>query len=141
KARALVESVSPGTPADKAGLKSEDVITAFDGRPVQNFGDLEEAVQATPPGKQVKVEIVRAHHPQTLLLTLAERPDDSALAARMGHSRTAPDEAAPARPNSYGFTVTPGQDGGVTVGSVQPGSAAEDAGLAPGDTILSAGGA
>jgi serine protease Do len=138
---ALVESVSPGTPAEKAGLKSEDVITAFNGRPVRNFGDLEEAVQATPPGKQVKVEIVRAHRPETVLLTLAERPDDSTLASRLGHPRAQQDEAAPARPNSYGFTVTPGENGGVTVGTVQPDSAAEDAGLSPGDTILSAGGA
>jgi serine protease Do len=142
KEGALVESVSPGTPAEQAGLKSEDVITAFNGRPVRNFGDLEDAVQATPPHKEVKVEIVRAHHPQTVLLTLAERPDDATLAGRMGRSRApmGEGEAAPARPNSYGFTVAPGENGGVTVGAVQPGSAAEDAGLAPGDTIMAAGG-
>ena len=50
-------------------------------------------------------------------------------------------EEAPATPNAFGFSVTPGEAGGVVVAQVNPGSPAEDAGLAPGDTLLSAGGA
>jgi S1-C subfamily serine protease len=136
---ALVESVSPGTPADHAGLKSEDVIVAFDGHPVHNFGDLEDAVQSTPPGKQVRVDIIRAHRPESVTLTLAERPADTVLAGKVRRSHPR-DQEAPAAPNAFGFSVIPGQDGGVVVGQVTSGSPAEDAGLAPGDTILSAGG-
>ena len=137
---ALVESVTRGTPADLAGLKSEDVIVAFDGRPVHNFGDLEEAVQATPPGKRVRVDIVRAHRPESVTLNLAERPADSLLGGKIGRAHPQAEEA-PATPNAFGFSVTPGEAGGVVVAQVNPGSPAEDAGLAPGDTLLSAGGA
>jgi Do/DeqQ family serine protease len=137
---ALVESVTAGTPAEKAGLKSEDVIVAFDSHPVHNFGDLEDAVAATPPGRQVRVDIIRAHLPQSVNLTLAERPADSELANRFGR-RQPRNEAAPATPNAFGFSVAPGPDGGVVVAQITPGSAAEDAGLAPGDTILSTAGA
>src|SRR5207249_4197165 len=75
KGGALVENVTPDSPAGHAGLKSEDVIVAVDERPINNFGDLEEAVQATPPGKRVKVDVIRAHRPETVWLTLAERQD------------------------------------------------------------------
>jgi serine protease Do len=136
---ALVESVSPGTPADSAGLKSEDVIEAFDGQPIHTFGDLEDAVASTPPGKQVRVDIIRAHQPMSVTLTLVERPADSVLAGKVGRLHPQ-DQLAPATPNAFGFTVTPGPSGGVVVGQVTPGSPAEEGGLAPGDTILAAGG-
>jgi serine protease Do len=139
KGGALVESVSAGTPAERAGLKSEDVITSFDGRPVDNYGDLEEAVQSTPPGKQVKVGIVRARQPQSLTLKLAERPDEARLAGQPRPGAPA-DEPAPAALNDWGFAVSSGPQGGVVIARVQSGSAAEEAGLAPGDTIMAAGG-
>jgi S1-C subfamily serine protease len=136
---ALVEAVTPGTPAESAGLKSEDVIVAFDSHPVHNFGDLEDAVQATPPHQQVRVDIIRAHRPMSVSLTLDERPADSVLAGKMGRAHPQEQEA-PATPNAFGFSVNPGPSGGVVVGQVTPGSPAEDAGLAPGDTLLTAGG-
>jgi S1-C subfamily serine protease len=141
KGGALVEDVAPNAPAQRAGLKSEDVITSFDGRPVNNYGDLEEAVQATPPGKQVKVEIVRAHRPQSISLTLALRPDEETLmGARTRRGAQEPGQATPEALNDFGFSVAPGPDGGLVVARVQPDSAAEDAHLAPGDTVLAMGG-
>jgi serine protease Do len=141
KGGALVEDVAPGTPAERAGFKSEDVITAFDGKPIQTYGDLEEAVQSTPPGKAVKVEIVRAHRPQTVSLTLAERPDEASLmkGLQRGGGGESP-EPAPQALNDFGFAVAPGQDGSVAVARVTPDSPADEAHLAPGDTILAAAG-
>jgi serine protease Do len=139
KGGALVENVTPDTPAASAGLKSEDVIVGVDGRAIANFGDLEEAVQATPPGKRVKVDVIRAHRPETIWLTLAERGDEASLLGK-AKPGSEPEQAAPATPNAFGFAVAPGADGGVTVTRVESDSPAEDAGLARGDTILSAGG-
>ena len=65
--------------------------------------------------------------------------DGNNLASRFGRRQPKKD-AAPATPNAFGFSVAPGQDGGVVVAQVTPGSPAEDAGLAPGDTLLSAAG-
>jgi S1-C subfamily serine protease len=132
---ALVEHVEPGTPAQKAGLKSEDVIVGFDGRPVRNYGELEDAVQATPPGKQVTVEIVRKRQPTKVTLTLAERPDQQALAGRT-RGGDQPGAPAPSEPNAFGFAVAPGPNGGVAIARVEPDSPAQEAGLAAGDTIL-----
>src|SRR6185369_4762612 len=49
----FVQSVAPGGPADKAGLKSEDIITAINGKPVHDGADLVNTVVATPVGNTV----------------------------------------------------------------------------------------
>ncbi len=58
-AGALVNSVVPGAPADKAGIARGDVITKFDGKPVTNVGSLQDAVTSTPPDRTVHVKIIR----------------------------------------------------------------------------------
>ena len=56
---ALVVQVSEGGPADKAGLKSGDVIVSFDGRDIPTSADLPHVVGLIAPGTEVKVEVVR----------------------------------------------------------------------------------
>ena len=51
---ALVGDVSPGSPADKAGLKSGDVITQFDGQAIQDASQLKLRVAETAPGSKVR---------------------------------------------------------------------------------------
>jgi C-terminal processing protease CtpA/Prc len=57
---AFVESVESGTPAEKAGLKSGDVIVEFDGERVRGGRTLSRLVSETPPKRTVKTTIVRA---------------------------------------------------------------------------------
>jgi len=135
KGGALVESVEPGAPAAKAGLKTEDVIPRFDGKPINSFGDLEDAVAATPPGRTVQLTVVRDRREITLQITIALRPTEEAL---LGRSQ---DRTQPQRPredqevqSSLGITVRPSSEAntpGVEISAVAPGSAAEDAALAP----------
>ena len=56
---ALVSQVTAGSPAEKAGIKIEDVIVSADGRDIADNGDLSRYVAGQPPGKTVKLELLR----------------------------------------------------------------------------------
>lgn len=59
QAGALVTGVQPGTPAAGAGLQPGDLITAFDGQPIESMIDLAGRVRPTEPGTRVTLEVVR----------------------------------------------------------------------------------
>jgi S1-C subfamily serine protease len=55
----LIYSLVPGGPADKAGLKTNDVITAIDGRPVPDQPALASVLSGLRPGQSVQVQVTR----------------------------------------------------------------------------------
>jgi serine protease Do len=55
----LVRGVIPGEPADRGGLKANDVLTTLDGAPLDGPRDLMRLVSSSPVGKKVKVGLVR----------------------------------------------------------------------------------
>ncbi|HEY0806341.1 MAG TPA: trypsin-like peptidase domain-containing protein [Pseudonocardiaceae bacterium] len=67
---AIVDGVSPGTAADKAGIKQDDIIVKFNGKPVTSSGDLSAAVHAAKPGDKVEIDYLRdtSHHTTTATL-------------------------------------------------------------------------
>src|SRR5580698_214977 len=69
----LVSSVDPGGPADKAGLRREDVITTVDGRPVKGGDDLVADISSRHPGASVKIGYVRNGKPETTVLVVGDR--------------------------------------------------------------------
>ncbi|MCU0519316.1 MAG: trypsin-like peptidase domain-containing protein [Anaerolineae bacterium] len=80
---AYVISVTPGGPADEAGLvgadvetgKGGDLIIEIDGRPIQNFSDLNTyLVLETEPGQVLEITVLRGDEPVTLSVTLGARP-------------------------------------------------------------------
>src|SRR5207302_4692540 len=74
-AGALVQDVSPGSPAAKAGLKAGDVVRKFNGRKVEDSAELLAMVASSPPGTPVTLEILRNGQPQTVTVTLEQRPN------------------------------------------------------------------
>ncbi|MBL9093879.1 MAG: PDZ domain-containing protein [Planctomycetaceae bacterium] len=70
----LVGNVMPGSPADKAGLKQYDVVTAIDGKRVESLHDLVAAVAAAGE-KEIKLDVLRGGEKQTVGVTPAKRPD------------------------------------------------------------------
>jgi len=68
---ALVLNVEPGSPADEAGIREEDVIIAVEGQRVGSSEELVVAVDAHDPGDKVTVEVVRGGKSQELEVTLA----------------------------------------------------------------------
>jgi len=56
----LIRGVMPGEPADRGGVKAEDVIVALDGNRLEGPRDLQRVVSSTPVGKKVRVVLVRS---------------------------------------------------------------------------------
>ncbi len=81
---ALVSEVIPKRPAEKAGIKSGDVIVEFDGKLVQDSRTLKLRVAQVPPGKQVPVKLMRDGKQKTVEVTLDEFPADEELAVNRG---------------------------------------------------------
>ncbi len=74
----LVSEVTPGSAAEKAGLKggSEDIIVQVDKMPVGSLYDLLGALEDNKPGESVEVKIIRNRKPMTLTVKLSERPQN-----------------------------------------------------------------
>lgn len=71
---ALIGSVTPGGPADKAGVRPGDLVTSFDGKPVKSLEELAQAISRKSVGDRVKIEVLRNGKKTTLDATLARRP-------------------------------------------------------------------
>jgi serine protease Do len=129
---ALVAEVIAGGAADRAGLKSGDVIVAVDGTPVPSSDDLPRMVARHAPGTHTKLGILRGGKRQTLDVALDELKDEAANPD--SKSSTRPGTDAPA---GLGIEVgeSPHRKGEVVVGRVARGSAA-DGHLVPGDVVL-----
>ncbi len=126
---ALVNQVSPGGPADKAGIVPGDVITELNGQPVTDSHDLTTRVGVLAPGDSVTVTVIRKGKSQNLKITLTER-DLKAFA------QDSPD-GAPSADNTLGMALRQGRQGeGLTVTAVEPGSPAAEAGINRGDQLL-----
>jgi len=132
---ALVAQVDPEGPAAKSGIKPGDVITAYDGKPLDEHASLRTLVAATPVGRTVQVDIVRDGGTRRLEVKTARLADDSVRS-----------EAGPSK-GKWGLALRDlsteewqrrslGSAEGVLVAGVAPGSPAADADLHPGDLIL-----
>jgi regulator of sigma E protease len=117
---AVIDGTQPGSPAEKAGLRSGDLVTAVNGRSVERWVEVQRTISRSP-NVAVDVTFVRDGRERTVTIVPA------AMEAKSGVA---------------GTTIELGDIGIVKhiparVGSVLPGSAASRAGLQPGDTLLS----
>ncbi|HEX5620158.1 MAG TPA: trypsin-like peptidase domain-containing protein [Solirubrobacteraceae bacterium] len=76
-AGALVGSVTAGTPASQAGLRSGDVVTAIDGKQITGSGDLVAAISAHKPGDKIELTVRRGSSTEHLTATLATQPSSA----------------------------------------------------------------
>lgn len=140
---APVIDVEKGSPAEKAGLKRYDVILEFDGKVIQKPSDLPWIVGMTPPGKKVKIKILRDGKEKIIDVILGKlkgKEEGEEEIAEAGEEGT--------QEKSLGITVkelTPAyaerlgiepDEGGVIITKIDEGSPAEMAGLQEGDVIL-----
>ncbi len=142
----VVDSVSPGLPAAKAGIREGDVITEIDGTPVTNSFVLLDIIGNTAVGKTIRIKVNREGREMTIPVTVADRAE--VLQANGGGRENLPDrndqgEATPAKlgiriqditPDMVRQLRLPSQDG-VYVSAVDQDSPADDAGIARGTII------
>jgi serine protease Do len=134
---ALVSSVAEGSPAEKAGLKSGDIITEYDGRKVERVSDLPRAVAGTPVGREVRLGVVRDGTPMTLSVKVAaldaKEPREADRSERAKPTLgLALQPLTPALAQQLGVKATQG----LVVQNVTDGSPAADAGFERGDVIV-----
>jgi serine protease Do len=132
----LVTQVFEGDPADKAGIKVNDVILSVDGQNVTTGRELSAMIANTPVGNQTKIDLIRDGKKKALTVTLAKRDDDEKTVAVQGRDN-----------DELGIEVTDldsdiarrfgidGKESGVLVTDVKDDSLARDADVRPGDII------
>jgi serine protease Do len=141
---ALVAGVIKGDPADKAGVKSGDVIVEFDGRAVRSDRELVSAVGNTPVGRKVSLKVLRDGKDLSFEIKIARRSDEKDEAASSDEPELGEKETGKARLGVRVQDLTKelaeklGLDDarGALVGEVVEGSPAERAGIERGDVIL-----
>jgi serine protease Do len=83
---ALVTEIVDDSPADKAGLKTGDIITEFDGKKIIDTSHLKNVVSSTPPGKHSKIKIIRDGDWKTINITLEELEQESLVFSTKSNS-------------------------------------------------------
>jgi len=138
---AIISDIRAGGPADKAGLKPEDVIVTADGRAIRDSGDLSRYIASKAPGAPVKLEVLHDGATKQMTVTLGTFPDDPAEAdaatARKGRLGMSLRDLTPALAERLEL---PRGTKGALVWEVEPGETAENAGLQRGDVVVSVNG-
>jgi serine protease Do len=70
-----ITEVVKGSPAEKAGLKVDDVVVRFDGKKISDFMSLRELVQRRKAGTKVAIEVQRGEQTLNLMVEIGKRPD------------------------------------------------------------------
>jgi serine protease Do len=147
-----VTSIVPDSPAEKAGLQVGDLIFHFDGKPVEGNEQFSRLVRDTPPGREVRLDLIRWGQPQTVTVKVALRKLQPLQIGpgmgSIGFQMQTPDMArslSAMRNIALGVEAEPvdgqlaqyfGVKEGVLVRSVVKGSSAEKAGIRAGDVIV-----
>lgn len=140
----IINSVSPNSPAEKAGLKQGDVILSFNGVNISNGNELRNRVAQTAPWTEVTVGISREGREQTVRTALGEFETKKEVAANENDNSKA--ESAQSKLGLSLELLTPqmarqlnlknAPTNGLIVTDVQPGSPADEAGIEKGDVIV-----
>ena len=144
KQGALVQDITPGSPAERAGLRPYDVIVALDGKPQENDTQLIRDIAAHAPGTAVKLAVIRDGRQEEIVVKLAERPSrdrSPAPAAPAGDRRSDTDPALGLAVRDLDrATATrldlPSAMKGVMITRVEPLSPAYDGGISRGTILL-----
>ncbi|GBD44838.1 Periplasmic serine endoprotease DegP [bacterium HR40] len=135
---ALVNSVQPGSPAEKAGLRPGDVVVALDGQPVNDPRDLARKVAAAGPGHRAQLAVVRDGKEQTFEIELGTMPATTAEGKPVAPTPAAGRLGLAVRPllpeDREQLGLSP-ETTGVLVVSVEEDSPAAAKGIRPGDVI------
>ncbi|HWT11732.1 MAG TPA: Do family serine endopeptidase [Allosphingosinicella sp.] len=157
----LIRTVTPGGPADRAGVEQGDVVISVAGQPVTPDQTLAYLVSQQPIGSRIPLELIRNGQRRSVNVAIAERPSEEELARLNNIEPDSPAVAEPGKddPQSTGQRSTQGSLGlsvqtltpqiarrlqvtdpsvrGVVVAGVDPNSDAGQKGIQVGDIILS----
>jgi serine protease Do len=146
---ALITTVAPNGPADKAGIQPGDVVVDFNSKPVKDSDSLVSMVVNTKPGTSVPVGVFRNNQRKTVNVTVDELDLDAEQSRQARRAGTTPEPAERQPPQtSFGMTLeqitpevarrfdVPPNTGGAIVTDVDRNSAAANGGIFPNDVIV-----
>jgi serine protease Do/serine protease DegQ len=122
---ALISAIEPGSAAEKAGLRVDDIITKINNKKINNSRELMNAIGLKGSGEEVDIEYVRGGTSQNVTATLDERTVSRSDGAAIH----------PGLEGAQFADATATSAGGVEVTVVEPGSTAAQRGLRTGDVI------
>ncbi|AZU10884.1 DegQ family serine endoprotease [Chlamydia psittaci] len=129
---ALITDVVKGSPADKAGLKQEDVIIAYNGREVESLSAFRNAISLMNPDTRVLLKVVREGQVLEIPVIVSQAPQDDGVSA-LNRVGIRVQNLNPETAKKLGMTP---DSKGVLIISVEAGSVASSSGIAPGQLIL-----
>src|SRR6185437_2005628 len=140
----VVSSVTPGGPADQAGIKIGDTITSVNGKHVKTGDELVGDITAEKPGSKIKIGYERGGKASEATVTVADRAKLYGNTSPSEEEQGGEEEPASGKMGISVRAITPDMadrlgipaNKGVIVSDVKPGSFAEDIGLSRGDVIL-----
>ena len=139
----LVQEITPGGPAEKAGLKAGDIITTIDGRSIKDGDDLVNEIASRRPGSSIRLGLMREGKPTDATVTIGDRDK---VFADLGNQQTEKDNEEKGDPGEAKLgivvrEVTPAtaaklHASGMVIQSVRSGSFADLQGMEPGSVII-----
>ncbi len=137
----LVNTVTPGQPADKAGIKARDIIITIDGRPIKDGNDLVADIASRRPGSSARIGYVRDGKQADTTVIIGDR--DKVFSEQASNQEQEQPEKGDSGESKFGITVrevTPATTtklgtSGMVILSVRPSSFADQQGLQPGLVI------
>jgi serine protease Do len=135
----IVSSVEPGSPADKAGLKSYDVLLEISSRKIESYDSFRNDVAMLAPDSRVTLKVLRDGHTRDITVILGERPTEFAKGGNQAKEQQQSQMVLGIEVQTltkdlaerFGYALGEG----VIVTRVNPGSPAADVGIQPGDLI------
>lgn len=130
---AIVSSVEPGSAADLADIRMGDIVTAVDGRPIMDSGDLRNEIGLRRSGRSVRITLIRDGEELSVEADIRGKTQrDNERPSETNSDILAGVEIAELGPGMLGY----GSVEGVAVVNLDPGSAASRSGLLPGDVVI-----
>jgi serine protease Do len=145
---ALIAAISPGSPAEKAGLKAGDVITAVNGLTVTNPGDLAADIANVDPNAKADIHYLRDGKSQDVGVAVTTMPANPDAAFQQNGGGSQPGQPAkgplgltlaPLTPDARNQLNLPDNATGAVITAVTQNSPADVAGLQPGDLLVGVG--
>jgi serine protease Do len=142
---ALVSDVFPNTPAEKAGIKSGDVIVGLNGKDITDVNSFQLAVSESAPGSSATIKLLHNGRPETVTVTLTELPVEVAPSGndqkKPGSGNSMIDalagvKVADLEPEVRRQLGVPPSVRGALVSELEPASNSAEAGLQYGDVIM-----
>jgi serine protease Do len=138
---AVVTSVTPGSPAEDAGLEPDDVVLNANGKKIEDSSDLSRHIASIPPGTTVELAVLRNGERREVSITLGTFPEEPLTVTRQETERRRLGMSVrDLTPSLAERLELPRGTRGVLITDVETGEPAEDAGLSRGGVIVSVNG-